>query len=794
MKKINLAVRDFALPIPRAGHIEVHSGYTLLSSGQEVHDAVQKEKQAQHPLYKAEVKLSHSFERAGFKFVVSGRLDGLYDTDPPMIEEIKSAFSVPELRSRLETQLDHPYILQLKTYAYIYTITYAVRPTIRLHLASSSGSGYAEDMPISFDIEEYEKWLEKRLEELVAEAQFREEIDARRRTAGDTLTFPFAKPRTGQTELIHSIEKGLEQKLPLMIQAPTGLGKTAGVLFPVLKDSLKRGQKVVYVTPKNSQHSVAEDAIERFQAEGSDIQCMTLTAKSKLCMKPEPVCNPDYCEYARDFYGKLGKHDLVNTIAKNEKNVDADTFKRYGEQYQVCPFELSVECIEKADVVIGDYNYVFSPRSLIGRLTSTTWTKGARPNLIIDEAHNLPSRTTDYYSPVLSAGALSQTRDRLRQLPGSYAIEAESLLNKCLTIIAKQTPPGDLKEAEIKIDPKPFVEHDKKLREFLSRYLQSNLEIQQKDPVMQLCHGWSDFTEALGNLNEQYFTTYRRTYDGGILKITCCDASDKLKSAYDVFENVLAFSATLKPFEYYAKLSGFPETVSHLEFQSPFPTDNRKLLVIPQVSTKYSDRQKNYHKIADAITRMVTVKPGNYFVFFPSFEFLEAVRDRVSLIGFNILSQQREMSAKDIESWLNTLRAGESHNILFAVQGGVFSEGVDYPGDMIIGAFIVGPALPKFDLERELLRAYYEKNYSSGFDYAYTYPAMTRVVQAAGRVIRSEEDRGLIVLMDQRFTANAYTKSMPGDWFNSSVKELVSNKILQDISDFWNAGTKENAG
>ena len=286
---------------------------------------------------------------------------------------------------------------------------------------------------------------------------------------------------------------------------------------------------------------------------------------------------------------------------------------------------------------------------------------------------------------------------------------------------------------------------------------------------------------------EEFFTTFHPQGTGGTVKITCCDASAMLKDRYDDYEQVVGFSATLKPFEYYAQLSGLdPVTVKTAEFPSPFPKEHRKLLIIPQISTKYSDRERNYAKIADAIKRITALRLGNYFAFFPSFEFLERVLGQFTVPeGFTVLKQEREMKAARVEEILEQLREGNVPTILFAVQGGTFSEGVDYPGEMAIGAFVIGPPLPNFDLEREQMREYYERRYHAGFDYAYAIPAMAKAVQAAGRVIRSEKDRGLIVLMDNRFVQPAYSRSMPTDWFRSDVNELVSESILNDVAVFW---------
>ena len=248
-----------------------------------------------------------------------------------------------------------------------------------------------------------------------------------------------------------------------------------------------------------------------------------------------------------------------------------------------------------------------------------------------------------------------------------------------------------------------------------------------------------------------------------------------LSSCYDEYDQVVGFSATLKPFDFYSQLTGLKyKDLKTAEFVSPFSPAQRKILIIPQISSKYSERERNYPRIADAIEKIISLKKGNYFAFFPSFDFLERVLKLFNAPNdFEVLYQKRGMRAVDVKSILDSLANENLAHILFAVQGGVFSEGVDYPGAMSIGAFVIGTPLPNFDLEREKMREYYQKQYSAGFDYAYTYPAMTKAVQAAGRVIRSETDKGIIVLMDSRFTQPSYAKCMPQDWFDEHPNEII---------------------
>ncbi len=791
---VKIAIRDFAVPVPRVGSIEAHSGFgRAAEEGLEIHQRIQAKRAKSHTNYRSEVWMRHELERGSYLFQISGRMDGIFDgteEDPPHIEEIKSGFNLQELSERLAEECDtHPYCLQLLTYGYFHWLQTKEIPKLTFHLVSSR-TWDSRDLELKLDISAYEQWLERRLDELTEEAWLAETRAKRRKKQAEKLPFPFTQPRPGQEELIASIQKGMEEKARMLIQAPTGLGKTVGVLYPALKEALARGQGVVYVTPKNSQHLVAEDAISRLQEAGAKVKPLTITAKGKICFKPEPLCNPDFCEYAKDHYTKVHQANLPTVLAK-KKNLTARVFRSLGESYQVCPFELQLDAAKDADVVICDYNYVFSPRSSFGKLTETSLGQDGKPNLVIDEAHNLPARGMDYFSPTLSTVALDRLKTQAAELPDRFRDEAFSLIDGGMDIVKERSPEGEKRSVPIDPPMAPFLEHESRIREFLSRYLQSDTEIFPKDVVLRLHGYWTEFTAALefvkGGERKEFFITYQPLGEGGAIRITCCDASEMLKPCFDEFEHVVGFSATLKPFDYYAKLSGLdPASTRTVEFGSPFDRASRKLLIIPQISTKYSDRERSYPKVADVIRRLVELKPGNYFAFFPSFEFLERALDRFQApTGFTVIKQRREMKVADVEEVVAHLRSNAAPTVVFAVQGGIFSEGMDYPGDTVIGAFVVGPPLPNFDREREGMREYYQKQYGSGFEYAYAFPAMAKAVQAAGRVIRSETDRGLIVLMDGRFLHGSYTKSMPKDWFDQSASELVSESILKEVGEFW---------
>jgi DNA excision repair protein ERCC-2 len=744
---------------------------------------IQRRKQKENDDYTPEKKYAHTFEEGGYAFSISGRADGFF-SDSIVIEEIKSTFDVDDLFHKLSAHPDHPYVWQLRTYGYFHFKETGEIPELNLHLVSSR-SYRSQDLEIDLNIPEYEVWLARRLEELVQETKIKEKIYKHRLKVSESMSFPFASPRKGQRELIANIEENMIHGAHMLVQAPTGLGKTVGVMFPTLKEALSRGQKLIYVTPKNSQHSVAEEAVERLQEQGSAIRALTINAKSKVCMKTETLCNPGYCEFAKDYYKKVAEHDLINKLSK-KKNLSAQVFKNMAEEFQVCPFELSVEAIERADVVIGDYNYAFSPYSLVGKLSEPLLEPNEMPNLVIDEAHNLPSRAQDYFSPSLSISDLEFLEKDFSRLTAHLNLRASSLTRKAKTLIQSYGKSGSSRRIDVDIDE--FAELDASIRELVTEYLSDESDVVTRDPLLRLMNTWSDFVGALSFDGPEFFQTYQRQRFDEAVKVTCCDASTQLKSAYEKFKNVVAFSATLKPFKYYQELLGFDlETSKTVEFQSPFATENRQLMIIPQISTKFNDRTQSAIKIAEVIQRVMQVQHGKYIALFPSFEFMKMVDAHLKLQDIQVLKQEREMKQEIIQSYLYEMKESKERILMMGVQCGVFAEGVDFAGDMLIGAFIVGPALPNFDFEREQIKNYFHERFGKdqAFNYTYVYPAMAKAIQSAGRVIRSESDRGVIIMMDPRFLEQAYAESMPQGWFKESPKELVSTKILNDLENFW---------
>jgi DNA excision repair protein ERCC-2 len=408
---------------------------------------------------------------------------------------------------------------------------------------------------------------------------------------------------------------------------------------------------------------------------------------------------------------------------------------------------------------------------------------------------------------VLSRRALSEIRAALPAKDGAgeardaiFAAAAYLCEDMILAIeAAGRDVHGDA--GRITPDRELFLRLDGEARILFAQYVRSDLAFVKDDPVLRLLRLWDDFGAAVTSTGEAFVAIYERGGGDEVIRIVCLDASAALAETFKDFAKVVAFSATLTPFPYYARLSGFdPEKATTLEVPSPFPGANRKVLVIPQVSTKLRARARHVARIADAVERITAVRPGNYAVFFPSFRFLEDTARHFKAVdagGPMVLTQRPQATRAEIKAIVDALEArataGEP-TLLLAVQGGGLSEGLDFPGDLLVGAVIVGPAIPTVGPAREAMRAYFDKHYGQGDAYAYTVPAMTRVVQAAGRVIRSEKDRGLIVLMDERFIEARFASLMPKGWYKDSVKELVSTKILDDVRTFWQAGAPDAHG
>jgi DNA excision repair protein ERCC-2 len=612
-----------------------------------------------------------------------------------------------------------------------------------------------------------------------------------RRTA--PLHFPFATLRPYQEAMMAQVQRALEEQRCIMLTAPTGIGKTVAALYPTLTYAIHHGLRVFFVTAKTTQQTLAVDTLQQLAGQGTPFTVVHLRAKAKSCLNEIYYCHESVCEFAHDYTGKLERSGVVESLA-TLPIVGPDLCAEAGRLCRVCPFELSLDVALEADVIIGDYNYVFDPGAYLRRFFQDTPYDDCI--LIIDEAHNLYSRGRDYYSPELH-------QRRLRQLLAFCANEPVRLFRDFEAwFIALQNLLQDLPQAALAppqtdgftlvIPPLDQVMHLNRRLETLmidyAIYRRRHGAAPGGDLLQEFYYEFQRFCDVLALGGDEFAYIYQLQPDNALFKILCKDAARFLHERLQGFHSVIAMSATLTPFPFYQDVLGLPpERTFTAAFPSPFPVKNRHILVVPDVTTTYHERQREAPATAQIIETIVAQHSGNYGVFFSSFAHLRLVRSWMHQYPAECLIEQTpSMSEAERDMVLQSLKQGDTHPmLLLAVQGGIFAEGVDYPGDMLRGVIIVGPGLPQMNHEQELIRAYYEAKYARGFAYAYLYPGMNRVVQSAGRVIRSETDVGIIVLLDKRFTYGNYTALFPTHWYTKTPRELITRNYQQVLARFW---------
>jgi DNA excision repair protein ERCC-2 len=779
MKSLNLAVTDFAQKNVITGDIDERTGVSQVPPelGLEIHREIQDRRSNEFKDYRREVKLKEEvLNSSNVAIHICGRIDGTWTDDNEfVIEEIKSTFNIQRLVSLLHTDSDHSYILQLKTYGWLVWKRQGITPKLQLLLVSA-GSRAERVFPISFDPIEFSKWVEQRsifLRDLWLQVL---EFKTQRKLLAKSLKFPFPKKRRGQLELITDVTNACKNKTHFLAQAPTGLGKTASVIFPMLKFVLRRGDKLFYVTPKNSQLTEAEKFLKFITTAETGPLGLIMTAKPKICMQTDVVCTPEACPFAKRHYDKVNENQLLQRL-RRETIINADTLRNYAHRYEVCPYELSRQVLPWVDVVAGDYHYALSPHANLRDVAKLPLVPEPRPLLAIDEAHNLAERAIEWYShdiTFICDTALDYAPKKIKK--------SMSGLNKWL----QNTLTGTVDHPIIKeLNREELVDRVNNWTRDMPLVLENDTDNRDQQALVNEWFSWLTMADFCQLPKDLFFAT--RDPSAQILSVHCANAGPLMREQLSKFETVVAFSATLKPFSFHQEMNGFdPLRVISKEYQSPFPSSNRRIIAIPQVSTAWRDRPRNIPKIVDVIERIIALKRGNYIAFFPSFELLRQALPLVKAEGFDVIEQPSAASVEWVQDVLRNLR--EKQGVLvMAVQGGVLSEGIDLPGEQLIGAFIIGPALPAITPEREERRRLLGSNSRHSFARVYGYPAIARSIQSAGRVIRSAKDRGIIIMMDPRFLKEPYLDALPSDWLgeNRSGEPLLSHAILTDLRAFW---------
>jgi DNA excision repair protein ERCC-2 len=790
-KTISLSVRDLASDAALCGSISAEGMPAARAAlGREAHEAHQDARAGTDTTYRSEQTLRHTFPFEGWTVTVQGRIDGVYEhRGHTVIEEIKSVDSIERAVEQLEAGGYSVWLRQLQTYMLLLGQK-SSRPTDGFLVLVELRTGETRRVPVELDETALAQVIATRLRTLIDEHAARRAWYERLSTLADEVPFPFESMRPYQDEMIRRIEAALASRTHLLVSAPTGIGKTAAALWPTLRFAMQHGFRVFFLTSKTTQQLLVVETLRRMRPAGEGVVALHLRAREKMCPNDVYFCHPEFCPFARGYYDRLAKSTALEDLAAVGVITPEDCIKRAVEE-TLCPFELALDASLRTDVIVCDYNYVFDPAVYLRRFFLER--RYDDTILIVDEAHNLYQRGRDYYSPELHRASLREAIDLAAR---SDAPVMHRLGAWCETVDGALVEASRRDEDEQSRAPKYLVEPDTAffdqqqalLDDIISEYAahcRATASLGPNDPLRELFYAYIAFNNVL-QLGGDEFSYLWDAAGGGALKILCKDPSRQLGERLDGCYAALGMSATVVPLTFYRDVLGFDRDRTHLvALPSPFPKEHRRVLVVPTLSTRYRHRPRSYEPLARLIEQVVAARRGNYIAFFPSFEYLDAVAPHVALEGATVLRQERSMSERARAELLERLRDPSRSHVVLAVQGGIFAEGVDYPGAMLIGVIVVGPGLPRVSFEQELMREYFAERYEAGFEYAYLYVGMNRVVQSVGRLIRSEDDAGVAVLVGQRFSTQLYAELFPPDWYETSPAELVSTDVAGDLGEFW---------
>ncbi len=694
--------------------------------------------------------------------MLSGRVDGIFpDTTPPVVEEIKS------VDARWPGKPDAVHVAQLRTYAALlaqervwqeveHRLTYV---DLETNLETTIQDTEPQESLAGFLDETLHQWFEW----LVPRAAW---LKARNESLA-SLPFPFDKYRAGQRDLAKAVYRAIRDKHVLFVEAPTGLGKTLATLYPAVKGlPLLADGQIFYVTAKTSGRLSAEQALEKMRRSGARLKSVMLTAKRKICFSEDPAgCDPRTCPFAIGYYDRVKR--AVRELLEAD-HLDRARIESIARAHQVCPFELSLDASVWTDVVVGDFNHVFDPTS---RLQRHFGDGPVRHVVLVDEAHNLVDRSREMYSASLSAPQLTVG-------PGSGRVKGGTSVRRALAGAAAAIIAwlDNLPATESLLPAKPYhdtaVAHESPPQELvaelkkLSRKMETFLAAQ---PPGQSLSGWllpwfelTAFLRAVEGFDEK--CRFLADPQKQSLTVFCADPSARLAFTLKGLRATIFFSATLTPMDYFLSLLGGGEDTRTVSFASPFQPDQMRLRVLPHDVT-FKGRKDSLLPVAEAVARHVLDHPGNHLVFCPSFQYLTELENSLPplLSGRSFHAQSSSMDEARRSEFLTRFVPG-AQTVGLAVLGGIFAEGVDLPGDQLIGVTVIGVGLPRLSLERDILQAHFEKTRGQGFDFAYRFPGMQRVLQAVGRLIRGEEDRGAVLLIDYRFRETRYQSLFPRWW------------------------------
>lgn len=794
--EIRISVRTLVEFIMRSGNIDnrIRTGSdTAMIEGGKIHRMIQKQMGSE---YKAEVSLVYPCTFDDYILIIEGRADGIItEKDGVTIDEIKStAREGKYIKQPVETHL-----AQAKVYAAIYAIqndlekinvrmTYFSTTTEEIKYFNSSYTGIEIKAWFTSLINSYKRW-----------SDFTAKWSSVKNDSIHGIEFPYPY-REGQKELAAGVYRTIIHEKKLFLEAPTGTGKTITTVFPTVKAiGEAKADKLFYLTAKTITRTVAEETFDLLRtAQGLKFKTVTLTARDKICFLEKSDCNPAACPYAKGHYDRI--NDAMYDMLMNEDSFDRDKIQKYALKHEVCPFEMSLDMSLFSDGIICDYNYVFDPFVYLRRFFGD----GVKGKFIflIDEAHNLVDRGRDMYSASLIMEDFAQQIDDIREFQTGLVSYVAACLKELQILREGCGGCTILKKIE------PLADKLSRLSSRMSEFLDDHADNPAHDSVLDFYFKISRFLTIYDLLGENYVIYDEFEQDGSfMLKLFCVNPAQNLQNCFARGCSAILFSATLLPVQYYKKLLGGSAQDFEMYAKSVFDPDNLKIVIGSDCTSRYSDRsEKEYMKIAKYIHEITLAKRGNYMVFFPSHAFLDEVNKAYSLCfgdesDEKIIIQRSDMTEEEKEDFLDSFTGGndidlsnvinmdveieENRSLIgFCVMGGIFSEGIDLKSDRLIGVIVVGTGLPQVSNEREILKLYFDASENgNGFEYSYRYPGMNKVLQAAGRTIRTETDRGIVALLDSRFLQTGYRQLFPREW--TDIKQAFTNSVNNEIEAFW---------
>jgi len=771
---LSIGVRELVEFVLRSGDLKVEfAGASRAADAIRLHQRIQY---ARPPEYSPEVAISREVQTPEAVLTIGGRIDGVFEgTGVPVIEEIKTTRRKPEECLREENPLHWG---QAKVYAFLYAAERGLTDIgVQLTYARLDTGATGEERRY-FAAAELRPFFEELVARYLEWATLLTEWQRRRDDAIGDLAFPFNDYRPGQRKIVEAVHQTARNAGRIFIQAATGIGKTMAVLFPAVGAIADRDcAKVFYLTARTTGRLAAEKALDEMRGRGLRLKHLSLTAKEKACFNPDRACCPEECEFAKGHYDRLpaARRALFAEDAWTHAAVTAA-----ARRFRVCPFEFSLDLALWADLIVCDYNYAFDPKAYLRRFFLE---QSGDYVFLVDEAHNLVDRSREMFSAELRKQPFLDLRRAVKDaLPSVH--RALGRVNTWMLDARKRTEAAGAETAE-RSAPEALYPL---LRDFMAaaeKWLEKNLASAFREQLLESYFEVGGFLRVADQFDETYAVCYEAMGQDLRVRLFCIDPSRQMGDALNRCRSTVFFSATLTPLDYFQTMLA-SESAETLSLPSPFPAENLAVFVADRLSTYYRHRDRTKSEVAWILRRLVQPRAGNYLLFFPSYQYMRMVLADFQALGpgIDILVQEPGMSERQRESFLARFESDNPRTLVgFAVMGGIFGEGIDLVGSRLSGAAVVGVGLPAVGLERELIREHFAKRLEQGFEYAYMYPGLNRVLQAAGRVIRSETDRGVVLLIDQRYASEHYRALLPRAWNPVSVRQ--HDQLAAELGRFW---------